>query len=720
MGSKFLVGLWLILLFAIAVNAFAAPEKTIQALCIEELIHVDGCLDEPAWSRAQVVDDFIQQDPNEGEPISERTEVRILYDSRKLYIGFECYDSQPDRVVANEMRRDGELWQNDNVYVLLDTYGDKRRGFSFRTNALGAQEDCAITDSGQNVNGSWDCIWESAGRRHERGWTAEIAIPFNQLRFKENEEMVWGVNFGRNIMHSNEAAQWVQVPRSQSWPGTYHPTYQGKLVGLEGIHSPAYFEIKPYLLGGASETFEEDWDRDAEGDAGLDIKYGVTPNLTLDVTLNTDFAQVEADREEVNLTRFDLYFPEKREFFLEGSGLFAFGAGIGGWGPPPLSLFYSRRIGIEEEEERQIPILGGAKLTGKLGSYSIGALNMLTRETDGFPRTDFSVLRVQRDILNCSSLGFIMTNRQSGLGSSYQRNGGIDLSFRPQDQWKMKAMVAGSWSPHENERDMAWYVSNDWRNDTFHLDASYLDIGPDFTADMGFLYRTDIRSFNVNTGVAVRPELYNIRGADLNLEGSYMVDHENELLNWRSAVGGGAYLDSGDGFHFGVSRSFDRVDEPFEVEDAEIPAGEYEMTGLGGEFGTSDIRSFSIFSGGNYGDFFHGKCLGLHVESRWRATYQLAVEARYGYNYVDLPDTEFSTNVVGTRISYSLNTRFFTKLFSQWNDSSDRASVNFLIHYIYQPGSDFYIVYDHAWDTSEGFGTQAWTVLGKLTYLLSF
>lgn len=406
--------------------------KEIKALLTQETIEIDGHLNEEAWKTAQVIDDFVQQGPKEGQPITERTAVRVLYDIEKLYIGFECSDSEPKKIVANEMRRDGQLWQNDNVYVMLDTYGDKRQCFFFRTNALGALSDTAVTDGGENLNGSWDCIWEAGGQRHDKGWTVEIAIPFNQLRFKKRDTMVWGVNFGRNIARKSETAQWIQVPQSESWPGTYHPTYQGKLIGLQNVVSPSYFNVKPYLLGGLARHIEETArQHTTERNIGLDMKYGITSNLTLDLTVNTDFAQVEADQEEVNLTRFNLFFPERREFFLEGSGLFAFGAGIGNFGPPPLSVFYSRRIGIENEQ--QVRLLGGGKLTGKVGPYSVGALNMTTDASAKSPMTNFSVLRMQRDILSDSTMGFILTNRQSDFGD-YHRNGGIDLFFRPHDQ----------------------------------------------------------------------------------------------------------------------------------------------------------------------------------------------------------------------------------------------------------------------------------------------
>lgn len=710
-----------LLIFAViaVLNLNAEASKEIKALLTRQAIEIDGHLSEEPWAETQVIDDFTQQSPDEGQPTTERTEVRMLYDAEKLYIGFECYDSEPKKIVANEMRRDGMLWQNDNVYIMLDTYGDKRQCFFFRTNALGALSDTAVTDGGENLNGSWDCIWEAAGRQHEKGWTVEIAIPFNQLRFKKDDSMVWGINFGRNIARLNQTTQWIQVPRSQSWPGTYHPIYQGKLTGLHGIASPSYFNVKPYLLGGLGRNLDdENWHRTTEGDIGLDMKYGVTSNLTLDLTLNTDFAQVEADQEEVNLTRFSLYFPERRDFFLEGSGLFAFGAGIGDFGPPPLSVFYSRRIGIENDKE--VRLLGGGKLTGKVGAYSVGALNMTTAASEEIPMTNFSVLRMQRDILSDSTVGFILTNRQSDLGSDYHRNGGIDLFFRPYDQWRMRAMSVGSWSPDPAERDFAWYLSNDWRNDHFHINASYLDIGPQFTSKMGFMHRRDIRSLMLNTNYEVQVSRYGIRDVGAGLSGGYLLDHDNTPIGWDFGISADMIRYSDDGLNLDFRRFFDRVDESFSIDDAEIPAGDYEMNQVSLRGFTESSRPFSLFGRVDYGDYFHGNRVGFSIDSQWRMTYQLAIETRYQRNWIQLPEIDLlTTNVVSARISYALNTRFFTKLYTQWNDSAERASANFLLNYIYRPGSDFYLVYDQGWDTSDGFHAHEWTVLSKFTYLFS-
>ena len=709
----------LLFVMIVAANLNVEASKEIRPVFTQDTIEIDGHLNEEDWARAQVIDDFTQQSPDEGQPSSERTEVRMLYSTEKLYIGFECYDSEPKKVVANEMRRDGQLWQNDNVYVMLDTYGDKRQCVFFRMNALGAQSDTAVTDGGENLNGSWDCIWEAAGRRHDKGWTVEIAIPFNQLRFKKDDSMVWGVNFGRNIARKNETTQWIQVPRSESWPGTYHPTYQGKLIGLQGVASPSYFDVKPYLIGGLARHLSDgDWQRTTEQDLGLDMKYGVTSNLTLDMTLNTDFAQVEADQEEVNLTRFSLFFPERREFFLEGSGLFAFGAGIGDFGPPPLAVFYSRRIGIEDG--KQVRLLGGGKLTGKVGAYSVGALNMTTAASPESPMTNFSVLRMQRDILSDSNVGFILTNRQSDVGGNYHRNGGIDLFFRPHDQWRMRAMTVGSWSPDPDERDLAWYLSNDWRNKHFRVNASYLDIGPEFTSEMGFIQRKDIRSLMLNTSYETQINRRMIRDVGVDLVGSYLLDHGNNLIGWDAAIRGNLFLDSDDAFDIELRRTFDRVEEPFSVGDVQIPAGDYEMNQVSLRAFTKSSRPFSAFGSVDYGDYFHGNHVSFNIDSQWRMTYQLAIETRYQRNWIHLPESDlFTTNIVGTRISYALNTRFFTKLYAQWNDSAERASANFLLNYIYRPGSDFYFVFDQAWNAADGLREHEWTVLSKFTYLFS-
>jgi hypothetical protein len=707
-----------VLLCLLPWSGYAQTEKVIRAERVHESIEVDGRLDETGWKSATGVDDFVIQDPDEGKPLSERTEVRVLYDDKRLYIGFECWDSEPLKVIANEMRRDSNIWQNDNVYVMLDTYGDRRRNYFFRLNALGAYEDAAVTDDGENINGNWDAILDAAGRRHSEGWTLELAIPFNQLRFKESSSMTWGVNFGRNILYKHLSAQWAPIPRSESYMGTYRPRYQGRLVGLDGIRPSAHLDFVPYVLGGLSQEDGNDWDTRTESGIGIDVKYGITSNLTLDLTTNTDFAQVEADQEEVNLDRFDLYFPEKRDFFLEGSGLFDFGVGSGGFGPPRMSLFYSRRIGIEGNARARI--LGGGKLTGKVGGTTVALLNLTDEAVADVPKTNFTVLRVQQDILTRSTAGFILTSRQTGFGGQYARNAGVDLTLRPKARWQIRALTAGSFSPDESKSDVTWYLSNQYANDHFDFEVSHLDVGPDFTAETGYVQRTGIRQTGGRAGIAARPNWHGVSFVFLGSGGNYLTNHDGERIGYDF----GSRLEfgrlAGGGTWIGMGRRSDRVDEAFDIESATVPAGDYDTVSY--ECGIFTPEQYPVASEIhlNMGDFFNGSRIGVNMRPRWRIAPQLAVEGWFDVNRIEFPGTELTTRVVGSRAHFTLNTKFYTKLFAQWNDTAERVGANLLVRYIYRPGSDFYVVYDQRWDASDGMRVSGWTLLSKFTYLVSY
>ena len=363
--------------------AGATPEVTqlrAEAHRTSQRIKIDGELSEADWQEVEPISRFVQIEPDEGKPISQPTEVRILYDNRNLYLGFICFDTEISKLVANELRRDARLYDNDSVYVLLDTYNDRRGGFFFRVNALGAMEDTSVTSSGDTWNRNWDAVWTCRAKINENDWTAEIAIPFSQLRFTQSDVMEWGMNLGRKISRNNEEATWAPVSKAYREGGIreFRTANLGSLGGLKGISPSRHIELLPYVLPGFALSDDDESQTKRVLDIGLDVKYGITPNLTGDLTFNTDFAQVEADREQINLTRFSLFFPEKRPFFLEGSGFFDFGISSNSWFH--RLLFYSRRIGLEEG--RAIPIIAGGKVTGKVGEYGVGLLNVLTDEFD--------------------------------------------------------------------------------------------------------------------------------------------------------------------------------------------------------------------------------------------------------------------------------------------------------------------------------------------------
>ena len=451
-NTKFFLLLWMCILFVPhGVNAQDTPTERelprMSAHRTSEEIKVDGVFDEPVWQSVEPIRELYQIQPDQGEPATEQSEVRILYDDQKLYFGFIFYDEM-DKIVANDMRRDSPgLRSNDYGFLLLDTYNDRRNAVFFRFTPVGGMEDTAVSNSGGSLNTSWDIVWECRCRINEDHWTAEIAIPFSQLRFERSEVMNWGLNFGREIARKQEIDAWNEAPKTYGGLAKYRTAYFGTLEGIEGITPSRHLELLPYLLPGASYTSgvegsEGVLDLDIKyGEVqirrnnafaflkgGLDFKYGVTPNLTADLTVNTDFAQVEADQEQVNLTRFSLFFPEQRPFFLEGASIFDVGIPRPSFRrPPPLLLFYSRRIGLAKGHA--IPILGGGKMTGKIGPYGIGILNVLTNEfkDEEFdfgeppidePRTNYSVVRVNRDILAGSTVGGILINKQDADASN--------------------------------------------------------------------------------------------------------------------------------------------------------------------------------------------------------------------------------------------------------------------------------------------------------------
>ena len=412
------VGLTLLLLAGTGLSRGqgADTKRSMSALYVEAEMVLDGRLDEPAWNLVQPASDFIQQDPVMGAPATERTEVRLLYDDHNLYIGVYCFDSAGRAgLVVNDVTRDYSSFQNDHLGVALDTFDDDRNGFFFATNPRGAKRDAQFGGDGANSNFDWDGIWHVKTLISESGWQVEMVIPFKTLRFRELKEQVWGVNFVRHIRRKNEVNHWSPVARPYR---IGRISLGGILEGVGGVRQGRNLYLKPYVS--APIVRRRDDDVDFQPEVGMDVKYGVTPGVTLDLTVNTDFAQVEADEQQINLTRFPLFFPEKREFFLENATIFRVkrvGSGFRS-GDRDLIAFFSRRIGLAEGTV--IPILGGARLTGRAGKYRLGLISMQTDELGSTPSTNFSVARVRRDILQNSDVGGIFINKHES-GGRYNR-----------------------------------------------------------------------------------------------------------------------------------------------------------------------------------------------------------------------------------------------------------------------------------------------------------
>ena len=691
-------------------------------------IEIDGNLNEPDWQEAIPVGQFRQVEPDAGEPMTLPTEVRILYDAENIYFGFTCFDSDVSKIIANDMRRDArELHENDNVFLILDTYNAKRSGFAFRLNALGAVQDTAINNSGDSFNRDWDAVVDCQSQIHSDRWTSEISIPFGQLRFKESEQMTWGLNLSRGIRRTNEEGTWAPVPSSYGGRAKYRTAYMGNLVGLEGIKPKKQIELLPYILPGVSRV-EEDDETDGEFEMGLDLKYGVTTNLIADLTLNTDFAQVEADEEQVNLTRFSLFFPEKRPFFLEGAGLFDFGVPRPSFRrPPPFLLFYSRRIGIEEGHA--IPIIGGGKITGKMGPYGVGLLNVFTNEfhtdesiTDpdeivDVPRTNYSVLRMTRDLFSGSRVGLIAINKQDS--ENYNRAGGLDFSYRPADRLEIRGLWART---ADSEEDVgngdAWYIGSNWRDDLFDLSAGYTDIGDNFNPEVGYVRHQGSRRVHSEMQYTPRPRKFGIREIQAGPEVDYILTQENELETLDITLESRIELNNGERITFQVRRTEEHLEEDFDVyDDIIIPVDEYEFNWVRVMVETDESKMFAGRFGVEVGDFYDGTSRGFEVDAGFKPNGRFVLETQYQFARVELPVGSFDAHVLASRAVYSFSTRFFAKLFAQWNSADDVVSTNFLLNYIYRPGSDFYLVFNQVFDEDNGtIGLSESTLVGKMTY----
>ena len=712
---------------------------------ISEEIKIDGVLDEPIWQNVEPIRQLYQIQPDQGDPATEQSEVRIMYDGKKLYFGFIFYDSEMDKIVANDMRRDSSgLRSNDYGFLLLDTYNDRRNAVFFRFTPVGGMEDTAVSNSGGSLNTSWDIVWECRCRINEDNWTVEIAIPFSQLRFERSEVMNWGLNFGREIARKQEIAAWNEAPKTYGGLAKYRTAYFGTLEGIDGISPSKQLELLPYLLPGASytpgiEESEGGLDLDIKyGEVqihrgntfaflkgGLDLKYGLTPNLTADLTFNTDFAQVEADQEQVNLTRFSLFFPEQRPFFLEGASIFDVGIPRPSFRrPPPLLLFYSRRIGLAKEHA--IPILGGGKMTGKIGPYGIGILNVLTNafKDDEFqigqppidePRTNYSVARVNRDILKGSTIGGIFINKENA--DTYNRTAGLDFSYRPTREINIDGLWSRTFEADILGNSNAFFIGGDWRTNLFRFNSSYTDIGEDFNPEVGYIQRRDVRRFRGGGSYTPWPGKLGIREIQIGPEIDLVLTQENELETQEITFDTQFEFETGDDIGFEVKNTTENLNRDFWIQGVNIPADDYNFTSFQTSFRTSSSRMISGQLQVEFGEFYSGTRRGVSIDATARPNAKLSIEPFIEFNRITLPYEEFDANAFGGRISYSFSTTLFTKLFAQWSTDTDVLSANFLVNYIYRPGSDFYLVFDQNYDTREGgIKLLGWTVVGKMTY----
>jgi hypothetical protein len=740
---------------ALAQNGSMPPHVALAAPTAKASVKIDGKLDDAVWQNAQRLTHFIQREPNYGQPVSEPTTVLVAFDAHRLYVAADMHDREPARVVANVMRRDAELLNNDSFEIYLDTFHDHRNFFYFATNALGAQRDGLIRNEGENQNWDWDGVWESAGRRTASGWTAEVAIPFKTLRFGNDSVQVWGANFVRRIVRKREESYWSPVSRDLGFWGHFKPAHYGHLDGFRGLHQGGALEAKPFVLSGGTKDFEEiNNPLTRQLDLGTDAKVHLTANLTADLTINTDFAQVESDQEQVNLTRFDLFFPEKREFFLENADVFRAGERALDFEPPSTLLFFSRKIGLTDAGDA-VPITGGAKITGKVGKYEVGLLEVLTdqagyiddQDTDEesddewveLPRHNFTVVRVKRDILAKSSIGILGTSKElwdnTVKRNSITRNfisetreynrvfaADVNLSFGAGTRFT--GFLGKSRTAGVHGKDWAGTAFLSHEKDLWGLNLGYTDIQDNFDAQIGFIQRTGVRKSRVIPYLSHRWKSGPIRQSWFFNDFQYITDQDNHLATRFLLNGLFNLFRNGSELFFGTAQNNDALGESFELrEGAEVPVGIYSFRKFFSQFNSDKSKHLSVSATFNTGEFYSGKLTTLGGGIMLRPNANLSIEMQYTRNRINLPVArgKYATNLAISRLVYSFTPRLFAKLFVQYNDDDDSFSTNFLLNWIHRPGSNFYLVYNEAENTSGArWRGRNRTLLAKFNYLLGW
>ena len=682
----------------------------VTAVRTEAPIVIDGNLDEPEWDQAGVVDRFVQQEPQSGEPSSERTELRLLYDAENLYLGVYCFDSSgPAGVVVSNLSRDFPPRENDQFTFVFDPFMDKRNAYTFSINPGGAKRDGQVFGDGETRNYDWDTAWYVESRITEEGWQAEIAIPFRSLRFRDDENQVWGVNFSRRIRRKNETTHWSPVPLPYQ---TNRVSLAGELHGLSGIGQGRNMYIKPYVL--APVVRRQGDDVDFNPDAGVDFKYALTPGLPLDVTVNTDFSQVEADQQQINLTRFPLFFPEKREFFLENADTFRVRrVGTSTRDSRDLLAFFSRRIGLAEG--RQVPILTGARVTGRAGAYRVGFLSIQTDDFEDLPSTNFSVARVQRDIFFNSEVGGIFVNKQGGGVSN--RTYGVDNHLRFYNYLNISSFLLKTETEGLSGSDLAASAFLGWISPGYDIQAEYISIEENFNPEAGFVPRRDMRKSRGEFNYKFRPETIPwIREIRPSTGITYISDQDNvmESKDFDQALA----VDFTDGATFSLTRRvrFERLKEPFSILfNQDIPVGDYLFNEISTRLASDGSRMFSGSVSFGSGEFFDGRQKSYQLGFRVQPVQQFSANITWSRDDVELPSGKFSTDLVTARLDYSFSLRLRLNALIQYNSTRREVASNIRFNFMHQALSDFFLVYNERRSTTGEVNERA--LIAKLTYL---
>jgi hypothetical protein len=670
----------------------------------DERILLDGVLDEAVWQRAVPGADFIQQDPDNGGTPTERTEVRIAFDSERLYMGVLCFDSEPDRMLGNTMKRDEFLRADDRFMWTIDTFLNQQSGYFFEMNPSGLMAD-SLMGTGGGQDRAWDGIWDAQVLRTEMGWTIEISIPFRTLNFDPNAP-AWGINFQRTIRRKNEENMWTGWQRNQ---GLRRMSNAGLLLGISDVSQGHGLDIKPYVATAAFDAPGADGSGpgDTASDVGVDLFYNLTPDLRANLTVNTDFAQTEVDQRLVNLTRFPLFFPEKRDFFLDGSTFFNFYLPRNNQSSVAVQPFFSRRIGLDADGVPQT-IEVGAKLTGQVGAQDVGVLHVRTGAETDVVGENFTVLRARRRILAQSYVGSIYTHRDGRGGGSADnlQTAGVDFrlatsTFRESNNLELAGFALWNTTPLDTGESLAYGVQLDYPNDRWQGRVGFSEVQPNHNPAIGFTPRRGFRGYNPQFAFAPRPDRSAwLRQATFGLDTDLRTDMQNRLLTRIVDLTAlGLSMESQDNMEFHVIASRERLEQDFEIHPGiTLPGGlETSFTRYRFQVGTANRRVLATSSSVEVGSFFTGDREQLTVNLAVRPRPGVVVNLENEWNRVTLPEGRFQTSLVRLITDTQFSPWLYVVNNIQFDSVSERLGWQFRLRWIVEPGNDLFVVYTQNW-----------------------
>ena len=667
------------------------PRPSITALRVEQPPVIDGVMDDGAWQKAPVAGDFVQDEPGDGVPMTERTEFRVLYDARALYIGIWCYDSEPEKILARGMTRDDFPMEDDYIYIAIDTFLDRRNGYNFTINPNGLRYD-ALINNNSHSSSNWDAIWECKSQISNNGWFSEIAIPFDSIAFSPRNS-TWGFNISRTIRRKNERGRWHSEGRHLR---TSAMGNAGEIHGLEGLANVTKWEVLPYSIG-KYQYKNDTGDENTLGDIGGDISYRLAPNLSASLSVNTDFAETEIDHRQLNFTRFSIEYPEKRDFFLRDSGIFQFGTSSRRSRSQSSTPFFSRRIGLTHGGH-PVPINLATKITGRIGKYNIGMIGAMLDKHNGIGSQNVFVTRISRNVLEQSSIGMISTLGDPNSDKDSHMIG-TDFNYRTTKFLTDKTLRASVYTMANFDDDTDWNYAHgadiSYPNDLIEAEVSIYQVDEEFKPKLGYTRRTGIRRFGSSFSYRPRPENVDwLRKYHLSYRNSIYTALDNDIESQQHSFYI-PYLDfeSGHNVYFKIEQEYDKPDHDFDVSGGGVvPAGEYWMTKYVLDFELRDAGLINGDFGYELGDWYHGEKQTAYFKIGFNPAKWLNTSLSYSFNHFELPDTEFDAQIASGNIRINFTPDMGWSHLIQYDDISESIGYNTRFFWEFKPGKKFYAV----------------------------